>query len=93
MKSRKILGGEATMKMSLRIFTVLSVVASSILFVPSASALHPSAPTSVTATSTGATTANVSFGTAFSLFGVFFIRQLHRQVVSLARCRSHLGAR
>jgi hypothetical protein len=68
MKSRKIPGDEATMKMSLRIFTVLSVVASSILFVPSASALHPSAPTSVTATSTGATTANVSFGTAFSMF-------------------------
>jgi len=69
MKSRKILGGEATMKMSLRIFTVLSVVASSILFVPSASAIHdPSAPTSVTATSTGATTANVSFGSSYSMY-------------------------
>jgi hypothetical protein len=56
------------MKKSLRILTVLSVVASSILFVPSASAFHPIAPTSVTATSTGATTANVSFGTAFSFF-------------------------
>jgi hypothetical protein len=39
MKSRKIPGDEATMKKSLRILTVLSVVASSILFVPSASAI------------------------------------------------------
>ena len=49
------------MKKSLRILTILSVVASSILFVPSASADHEIPPTSVTATATGSTTASVSF--------------------------------
>lgn len=39
MKLRRILGDEVTMKKSLRILTVFSVVASSILFVPSASAI------------------------------------------------------
>jgi len=61
---------ESAMKKSLRILTVLSVVASSILFVPSASAFHsePSAPTSVTATSTGTTTASVSFSGSSCMF-------------------------
>ena len=49
------------MKKSLRILTVLSVAASSILFVPSASANHEIPPTSVTATATGSTTAEVTF--------------------------------
>ncbi len=49
------------MKKSLRIFTVLSIAASSILFMPSASASHEIPPTSVTATATGSTTASVSF--------------------------------
>lgn len=58
------------MKKSLRVLVVLSIAASSILFVPSASAFHtdPSAPTSVTATSTGATTASVSFGGSSCMF-------------------------
>ena len=49
------------MKRTLRILTVLSVMASSILFVPSASADHETRAGSVTAVSTGATTADVSF--------------------------------
>ena len=49
------------MKKTLRILTVLSVAASSILFVPSASASHETRPGSVTATATGSTTADVSF--------------------------------
>jgi hypothetical protein len=61
---------ESNMKKTLRILTVLSIAASSILFVPSASAFHfeqPSAPTSVTATATGATTANVSFSSSYCM--------------------------
>ena len=49
------------MKKTPRVFTVLSIAASSILFVPSASASHEIPPTSVTATATGSTTASVSF--------------------------------
>ena len=61
MKLRRILGDEVTMKKSLRILTVLSIAASSIVFVPSASASHETLPGSVTATATGSTTADVSF--------------------------------
>jgi len=49
------------MKKSLRILTVFSVVASSLLFATPSQATHEIPPTSVTATSTGSTTASVSF--------------------------------
>ena len=49
------------MKKLLRIFTVFSVVASSLLFATSAHADHETRAGSVTAVSTGATTADVSF--------------------------------
>jgi hypothetical protein len=49
------------MKKTLRILTVLSLAASSILFMPSALASHETVPGSVTATATGSTTADVSF--------------------------------
>ena len=58
------------MKKTFRILTALSIAASSMLFIPSASAFHtfpPNPPSSVTATATGSTSADVSFNTASSM--------------------------
>ncbi len=59
--TQMIIGIESNMKKTLRVLTLMSVISSSIIFLPSASATHEIPPTSVTAVALNSTSAEVTF--------------------------------